>query len=561
VKGERSAVRPDPFTRFDLPWGIAALAAGIALRLTYIRIYRFDSDEPQHLHVAWGWAHGWVQYRDFFDNHTPLFHLLSAPLVRWFGDRPDLLYWMRGAMLPLFLLTLWFTYRIGKALYGRRVGWWGALAAGLFVPFFVGSVEYRTDDLWAFLWIAAVYLWVSGPATWTRAFLLGLVVGAAFSVSMKTIALAVAAALAAGVVAWRFRTPLPSPRRWGRVAAFGLGAAVVPGVILGGFARLGALPQLYYGTIGHNLIGGMDARNLPWRPWLFVPALALITAVVLRWHSPLPERSVPRRLFVHLSAWYHVAVVLTLWPLITQQDFLPIWPLLLLPLAAQLARSKTPAGERTSRHPLLVGFVVAELAWGCVYLPWHDRTSDLIEAQRAVLDLTEPNEFVMDRKGELVFRPRSTYWVFERITRTRVDRGSIRPDVPNDLARHRVPVIANRFSGLPNRAQRFARANYLPVGPVRVLGQHLAQPAPDNRTVSFRVEVSNRYRMLTPSGDAEGVLDGVPLVGSRTLDVGWHWFTPRTAAGPWTLLWARAAERGYLPRNVRPTATPASGEP
>src|SRR5689334_17458398 len=54
----------------------AIIAAAMLLRALYAFRYRVDSDEPQHLHVAWAWAHGLVQYRDVFDNHMPLFHLL-----------------------------------------------------------------------------------------------------------------------------------------------------------------------------------------------------------------------------------------------------------------------------------------------------------------------------------------------------------------------------------------------------------------------------------------------------------------------------------------------------
>ena len=35
----------------------------IAFRIVNMLHYRFDSDEPQHLHVAWGWTQGLVQYR------------------------------------------------------------------------------------------------------------------------------------------------------------------------------------------------------------------------------------------------------------------------------------------------------------------------------------------------------------------------------------------------------------------------------------------------------------------------------------------------------------------
>ncbi|MFP5248032.1 MAG: hypothetical protein ACLGH0_15160, partial [Thermoanaerobaculia bacterium] len=59
---------------------IAAGTAVVLRLLAYFR-YRFDSDEQQHLHVAWGWTAGLVQYRDLFDNHAPLFHILMAPLL------------------------------------------------------------------------------------------------------------------------------------------------------------------------------------------------------------------------------------------------------------------------------------------------------------------------------------------------------------------------------------------------------------------------------------------------------------------------------------------------
>ena len=35
----------------------------VALRVVYAFVYRVDSDEPQHLHVVWGWANGLLQYR------------------------------------------------------------------------------------------------------------------------------------------------------------------------------------------------------------------------------------------------------------------------------------------------------------------------------------------------------------------------------------------------------------------------------------------------------------------------------------------------------------------
>src|SRR5437660_7114529 len=133
---------------------VAALALlMLALRAAAFFRYRFDSDEPQHLHVAWGWTAGLVQYRDLFDNHAPLFHILSAPLLRVAGERSDVLFFMRTPMLLLFAAVLWATYILGKRLYSARVGVWAALLLSFFPPFFLKSLEYRTDNLWNTLWM------------------------------------------------------------------------------------------------------------------------------------------------------------------------------------------------------------------------------------------------------------------------------------------------------------------------------------------------------------------------------------------------------------------------
>ena len=95
---------------------LAALA--FVLRVAAYFRYRFDSDEQQHLHVTWGWTAGLVQYRDLFDNHAPLFHILMAPLLALvgatLGERPDILLWMRLPMVVLFAIVVWATCTIAR---------------------------------------------------------------------------------------------------------------------------------------------------------------------------------------------------------------------------------------------------------------------------------------------------------------------------------------------------------------------------------------------------------------------------------------------------------------
>src|SRR5439155_13783612 len=129
---------------------------------------------------------GLVPYRDVFDNHAPLFHLAMAPLVAALGERSDLLIATRLAMLPLIAALLWSVRCIGRALFCDRVGMWAAVLVGVMPAFLLTSVQFRADDLWAALWLAALATAFGGPFGAGRALATGALMGATFATSMKT---------------------------------------------------------------------------------------------------------------------------------------------------------------------------------------------------------------------------------------------------------------------------------------------------------------------------------------------------------------------------------------
>ena len=188
------------------------LLVALFLRCVYILHYRYDSDEPQHLHTTWGWTQGLLQYRDFFDNHTPLFHILFSPLVAALGERTDILTYMRVAMVPLWIVSLWCVWRLGSRLYSKRAGLWAAVFLSLLTLWFFCSVEYRTDNLWTPLWLGALTVLLTGELSETRAFSGGLLLGLCFCASMKTSALLLAAVLAAAIAACHLRPDLEAKR-------------------------------------------------------------------------------------------------------------------------------------------------------------------------------------------------------------------------------------------------------------------------------------------------------------------------------------------------------------
>ena len=78
---DRPCAKPRRFGRGELSLMGLLFTLALCLRVVYVFHHGFDSDESQHLHVAWAWTQGLLPYRDVFDNHAPLFHLLHAPLV------------------------------------------------------------------------------------------------------------------------------------------------------------------------------------------------------------------------------------------------------------------------------------------------------------------------------------------------------------------------------------------------------------------------------------------------------------------------------------------------
>jgi hypothetical protein len=88
----------DQVSRAEVWFAIGLFVFLLALRILYAVHYRIDSDEPQHLHVVWGWTQHMIPYRDYFDNHSPLFQLLCAPFFAALCPRADIVVPMRLTM-------------------------------------------------------------------------------------------------------------------------------------------------------------------------------------------------------------------------------------------------------------------------------------------------------------------------------------------------------------------------------------------------------------------------------------------------------------------------------
>jgi len=488
-----------------------AAATAVLLRAGAVFRYRIDSDEPQHLHVVWGWTHGILQYRDLFDNHMPLFHILCAPLLRVVGERTEALIAMRLAMLPLFAATIALTYRIALSAHSRRAAIWSALVASLIPGYLLWSTEFRADDLWTLFWLLSIAILVSGQPTTLRLFAAGLTLGFAAAVSAKTVLLL--AAVIVGAIAAR-------ETRVKQIAIFLLAFAIPPAAVALYFASVGAWQPFLYGAFVHNMI-----RHPRMERVILFPFLLVIIAVVAR-----RVADSHRSMFLFVTTHFYAAAMFCLWPLVEHEHWLPYFPLAAITLVPLLR----------VRHVMAIVLIEILLVIGVGEL-WRDQTGDGLAVIEQALRLTRPGESVMDLKGETVFRNRAFFYVLEPLTKRRIRNGEIPDTIVADLLRTKTMLVTPDHYGFPRATRKFLARNFVSVGAVRVAGKILKEPV-------FPVEVPGEYALVADGGSFAGNLDRWPYSGPRYLGAGMHTIT--APAGSYALLWSRAAEAGLSPFGV-----------
>ena len=508
------------------------LLAYAALRLLLVRATRFNSDEPQHAHVAWGWSQGLVPYRDVFDNHMPLFHMLFAPVVRLVGETPDLLLWLRVAIVPVSVLALGLAFLIARHLWNRRVAAWAVMLAAVFPPYLYVAGEFRTDVLWGTAWMGVVAVAVVGGWSNRRAFALGLLLGVAWAVSLKTSLLTAGLAVAWLVVLLGLpaaRRPSPRTMAWGALLIVA-GACVVPLLVIGVVAAKGGLAAMRYGVLTHNLLPGLGAGY----PLSRIPRLLGLLALLVVALLPLRAGASPlqaRRSLVLASAAVYGLLLVGGWPLLTRQDDLPVIPLLAIGLAGWWDGLRVPA--RTWVPAVLAGAGLATVFTR--QAPLEDHTAAYRKTLAEVLAITSRGDAVMDDKGASIYRRRPFHYALETITLERLRRGLI----PDDIARHLVASETHVVwaSRLPPPDRAFVARNYVEApGGLHVAGFDLGELVPD-RVCSLQLLLPGAYVLLGGDG---GRVDGVPCDRSCRLEAGLHALSV-SRPGHYRLVWQPAA--------------------
>jgi hypothetical protein len=544
----------------------------IVVKLVNMTRYRFDSDESQHMHVIWAWARGFVQYRDVFDNHMPLFQIMFTPIFGLIGDRATILYWMRFISLPMYFVAAWCTYRIGEALFSRRAGVWAVILVGLYTKYHFTSFEFRTDNLWAPLWLLCVTVLVGGPLTVRRALVAGLLLGFSFGVSMKSLLLFLALFVSAGIALLLVERRQLGQSWWHLArctATFIAGASLVPGTIAAGFALGGLWRDFRYCNFQHNFLPNLDTRNHPFW-WIIIfpivfPIVVYVARLIVR---AAPDPAVAfRRAFVFLICGFYAPALRSFWKLLTRQDYLPYYPLAfvlcsgaMLAISSHWVKRDLRISHYLRRVPLSAFVGVIELLLVLITRPmWIDGGRAETNLLRGILKLTDPGDFVLDCKGETIFRQRCFWPVTESIMLERLMRGLVADNAAERCVQTHACVAVMK-GRMPIRARTFIRENYIPVGnDLRVAGRVLEPSARERTRIDFEVVIPASYKIIGRDGPVTGTLDGTPYVDARFLAPGRHTFVRVSSEDELLLFWSQAVDRNFIPPEFAHSQQKAGG--
>jgi hypothetical protein len=527
-------------------WPWLALLLLAVLRLIWLNAYPHNSDEAQHAHVAWAWTRGLLLYRDVFDNHGPLFSWVHSWALRAIGERADVVTWLRLCMQAWYALALYAVWRMGRRLYTPNIAFYAMFIAALVPRFFLVSGQFRTDDMWMALWLAALAVVVAAPPRGWRWFVAGMLAGAALSVSQKTLVLLCLAGFAGVIVAWARRSPRPKAR-WRFVACGVAGLLLVPGVFGVWLAWRGDLGPAWYALVAYNTGGAQKAYALP-KLAVFLVLSALGIWLACRHIRRMGREAFDWPVFLVLQAGLFLLLVWFVWPLITAQDFLPAIPPLVLVLSGAIARLPWLRESAVRRRALGKIVIGAELiALVMTMPPWVDRLARQRAELGMVLRYTDPADTVMDAKGDAIFRRRPYFPVIESMAMIRLREGSMADTIAEQLVRHRTMFVLRRR--LPAAGDAFVESNYLPAGDeVWIAG--LSLPAVQGAR-AVDVALPGDYVLTDGKALVAASVDGAAVGKQWDLGVGRHRIDSGTDRKLY-LVWRQAWERGFRPSSFAP---------
>ena len=449
-----------------------------------------DIDEFQHLHVAWMVSRHYILYKDFWDNHTPLFYYLLLPLFRFCREGSGLVLTARVMMSLTALGILYLTYALARIDHDRLTSFLAVLILSYMVIFVEKSIEVRPDQLVVILWLASLWLSIKALSSRERLrfFFAGFLLGVAYLFSPKSLLPCAALSFTFLVLSF-LQSSQPALLRFLKIQTiFTLGFLIPVGVCLLLFYQAGTLKEMFTSTVLDNFTYPniyrptylLKLRNIC---FLLLALAGLIIHLSKLRKSPLLAHA--SHIMLLLPTLFLLVIFLFVMTAPYAQSALLFAPVLAIYCAIALRKSidgmlrhgqnpdddKSKGFSLNAKHLLFfMSTVAAGLVIPCTMLllkdhPFNRTNAGQFQRMEYVLHLTQPTDVVFDGKSAYIFRPQAYFYsaLYYAIV-WRIEQGDIKQDIPQSLIRTdcRVIIYDERVATLPPSVQLFLKANYEP---------------------------------------------------------------------------------------------------
>lgn len=474
--------------RFLWPALFGLLLFSILLRLALTLNKQVDIDEFQHLHAAWMVSQHYQLYRDFWENHTPLFYYFLIPLFRFCREGSGLVIAARLIMSFSAFAILLMTYALARTHHDRGTSFLAVLILSYMAIFMQKSIEVRPDQILVALWLASLWMSIRALAVdqKSKLFFAGFLLGVAFLFSPKAL-LPLAAMSFTFAALSGLRRPRAAFLRFVRLqGSYALGFMVPVVACLAWFYQAGTFREMLRLTVLENL-------RYPdhYRPFYLLHltniCFFLLAGVGVAIHLRSLRKSFisarESRLAMLLPTLFLLTIFIFVEAAAYPQSVLLFAPLLAvygaealrISIDSLIAKRRSPPGAKTqswSAYAPQFLFLTFTLAAGLFIpgimlliknTPFTSTNAAQFRRMEYVLKLTRPTEVVFDGQSAYVFRPQAFFYstLFRAILR-RIEEGDIREQIPQSLINSncRVIIYDERVLRLPPAVQSFLRANY-----------------------------------------------------------------------------------------------------
>ncbi|HEV7858639.1 MAG TPA: glycosyltransferase family 39 protein [Pyrinomonadaceae bacterium] len=449
-----------------------------------------DIDEFQHLHAAWMVSQHYVIYKDFWENHTPLFYYLLLPLFRLCREGPFLVLIARVIMSCTACGILYLTYALARIHHDRLTSSLAVLVLSYMFIFMGKSIEVRPDQLVLMLWLGALLIYIRSLSKGQSLalFYAGFLLGVAYLFSPKALLPCAAMSLTFPVLSYLQGSGRAVLRFLKMQGSFTVGFLIPVSVCLAFFYHAGTLKEMLSCTVLDNFTYPnnyrptylLNLRNICF--FLLAFAGLIIHLRELRKSSMRVHAS---QLALLIPCMFLLVVFLFLMTAPYAQSALLFAPMLAIYGAVALRKSldgilmpQTGVDETKSKRfglrakrllfftgTVAAGFIIPGTMIILKAHPFSGTNTEQFKRMEYVLKVTQPTDAVFDGESAYVFRPQAYYYsaLFHAIV-WRIEGGGIKQDIPQSLisTNCRVMIYDERVATLPQSVQLFLRANYEP---------------------------------------------------------------------------------------------------